>query len=228
MREDTEISPINPLPPVVAALFIIILGIEVAFALGARGILGDTDGLVWRVMAVETYGFNGQILDWMLANGVYPFEHLIRLVAYLFVHANSTHAIFVGIMVLALGKMVGEVFYSVATLAIFLCSGVCGAAVYGYVLKDPHWLIGGFPGVYGLIGAFTFLRWIHLRVLGRSQRRAFSLIGVLLGIQLVFGVLFGGSNDWLADAAGFAAGFCLSFFVCPGGWRKIQDLLRRG
>ena len=227
MQEDTNVSPINPLPPVVAALFIIMIGIEVVFALGARGIIGDMNALGWRVAAVETYGFNGQILDWMLINGIYPAEHLIRFMSFLFLHASFTHAIFVGIMVLALGKMVGEVFSQVATLAIFLLSGVFGAAVYGYVLNDPHWLIGGCPGVYGLIGAFTFLQWLHLRVLGKSQRRAFSLIGVLMGIQLVFGVLFGGANDWLADAAGFAAGFGLSFVVCPGGWRKIQDLLRR-
>jgi len=227
MQEDTNVSPINPLPPVVAALFIIMIGIEVVFALGARGIIGDMNALGWRVAAVETYGFNGQILDWMLINGIYPVEHLIRFMSFLFLHASFTHAIFVSIMVLALGKMVGEVFSQVATLAIFLLSGVFGAAVYGYVLNDPHWLIGGFPGVYGLIGAFTFLQWLHLRVLGKSQRRAFSLIGVLMGIQLVFGVLFGGANDWLADAAGFAAGFGLSFVVCPGGWRKIQDLLRR-
>jgi len=227
MQEDTNVSPINPLPPVVAALFIIMIGIEVVFALGARGIIGDMNALGWRVAAVETYGFNGQILDWMLINGTYPVEHLIRFMSFLFLHKSFTHAIFVGIMVLALGKMVGEVFSQVATLAIFLLSGVFGAAVYGYVLNDPHWLIGGFPGVYGLIGAFTFLQWLHLRVLGKSQRRAFSLIGVLMGIQLVFGVLFGGANDWLADAAGFAAGFGLSFVVCPGGWRKIQDLLRR-
>ena len=227
MQEDTNVSPINPLPPVVAALFIIMIGIEVVFALGARGIIGDMNALGWRVAAVETYGFNGQILDWMLINGIYPAEHLIRFMSFLFLHASFTHAIFVGIMVLALGKMVGEVFSQVATLTIFLLSGVFGAAVYGYVLNDPHWLIGGFPGVYGLIGAFTFLQWLHLRVLGKSQRRAFSLIGVLMGIQLVFGVLFGGANDWLADAAGFAAGFGLSFVVCPGGWRKIKDLLRR-
>ena len=227
MQEDTNVSPINPLPPVVAALFIMMIGIEVVFALGARGIIGDSNALGWRVVAVETYGFNGQILDWMLVNGVYPVEHLIRFVSFLFVHASFTHAMFAGIMVLALGKMVGEVFSPIATLAIFLLSGIFGAAAYGCVLNEPHWLIGGFPGVYGLIGAFTFLQWIHLRVLGKSQRRAFSLIGALMGIQLLFGVLFGGSYDWLADAAGFAAGFCLSFFVCPGGWRKIQDLLRR-
>ena len=40
MQEDTNVSPINPLPPVVAALFIMMIGIEVVFALGARGIIG--------------------------------------------------------------------------------------------------------------------------------------------------------------------------------------------
>ena len=146
MQEDTNVSPINPLPPVVAALFIMMIGIEVVFALGARGIIGDSNALGWRVAAVETYGFNGQILDWMLVNRVYPVEHLIRFVAFLFVHASFTHALFVGIMVLALGKMVGEVFSPIATLTIFLMSGVFGAAAYGYVLNEPHWLIGGFPG----------------------------------------------------------------------------------
>ena len=226
MQEDTKISPVNPLPPVVAALFIIMIGIEGVFALGARGIIGGDAALGWRVAAVEAYGFNSQILDWMLINGVYPIEHLIRSISYLFVHGSFTQAIFVGVMVLALGKMVGEVFSSLATLAVFIVPGMLGSLVYGYVLNDPHWLIGGFPGVYGLIGAFTFLLWIRLRLLGGQQLRAFSLIGVLMAIQLVFGV-FGGSNDWLADASGFCAGFCLSFFVCPGGWSKIQELLRR-
>ena len=156
MQEDTNVSPINPLPSVVAALFIMMIGIEVVFALGARGIIGDSNALGWRVAAVETYGFNGQILDWMLVNGVYPVEHLIRFVAFLFVHASFTHALFVGIMVLALGKMVGEVFSPIATLTIFLMSGVFGAAAYGYVLNEPHWLIGGFPGVYGPV-SYTHL-----------------------------------------------------------------------
>lgn len=55
MQEDTNVSPINPLPPVVAALFIMMIGIEVVFALGARGIIGDSNALGWRVVAVETY-----------------------------------------------------------------------------------------------------------------------------------------------------------------------------
>jgi len=53
------------------------------------------------------------------------------------------------------------------------------------------------------------------------------LIGFLMGIQLVFGLLFGGNRDWVADLAGFVAGFGLSFVVSPGGWGRVVDRLRR-
>lgn len=84
----------------------------------------------------------------------------------------------------------------------------------------------GYPAVYGLIGAFTFLLWVRLAGTGTNQYRAFTLIGFLLGIQLVFGLLFGGGNDWVADVAGFATGFGLSFFVSPGGWGRVRAKLR--
>jgi membrane associated rhomboid family serine protease len=62
---------------------------------------------------------------------------------------------------------------------------------------------------------------------GGPQARAFTLIGFLMGIQLLFGLLFGGNKDWVADFAGFAAGFGLSFLVSPGGWGRVVDRLRQ-
>ncbi len=92
-----------------------------------------------------------------------------------------------------------------------------GALVYALLLDTPQPLIGGFPAVYGLIGAFTFLLWVRLALNGGPQARAFTLIGFLMGIQLVFGLLFGGGKDWIADLAGFVAGFGLSFRGQSGG-----------
>ena len=48
-----------------------------------------------------------------------------------------------------------------------------------------------------------------------------------MGIQLVFGLLFGGGQDWVADLAGFVAGFGLSFLVSPGGRARVVDRLRQ-
>lgn len=226
MSQERDPAPVNPLPPVVAALFLAIVAVEAAFSLGARGLIGGPGAVGWRAMAIETYGMNGEILAWMAETGRWPLEHLGRLVTYQFVHGSFTHALFAGVMLLALGKMVGEVFGALATLSVFVVPGVAGAAVFGLALSEPGWLLGAFPGVYGLIGAFTYLLWVRLGAMGESQARAFMLIGVLMGIQLVFGALFGGRPDWVAHVAGFATGFVMSVFVSPGGWTRLRARLR--
>ena len=220
-------NPINPLPPVVVALFLLIAGIEVVFTLGARGIVGGPDAIGWRIAAIQRYAFSDEIFSWMLGNNIWPVEHVIRTVTYLFVHGSFTHAAFAGVMLLALGKMVGEVFSAVATLAVFVLSGIAGALGYALFLDVDQPLLGAFPGVYGLIGAFTFLLWVRLGQLGANQARAFSMIGFLLGIQLLFGLLFGSNKDWVADVSGFATGFLLSFVLAPGGWQHLVSKLRK-
>ncbi|MFD3190448.1 rhomboid family intramembrane serine protease [Sedimentitalea sp. HM32M-2] len=226
MSDQGSIPAVNPLPPVVAALFLVILAIEVIFQLGTRGLAGGPAAVGWRLDAMQTYAFSGEIFDWMRENHRWPFEQLFRFVSYPFVHGSFTHALFVGVFLLAMGKMVAEVFGSLAFLLIFVLSGIGGALAYALLLDDPAPLIGGFPPVYGLIGAFTYMLWRSLSRVGANQARAFTLISFLMGAQLVFGLLFGVNNDWVADLAGFASGFGLSFFVSPGGWARLRRRIR--
>ena len=88
-------------------------------------------------------------------------------------------------------------------------------------------LVGGFPSVYGLIGAYTFLLWVRFGAMGENQYQAFTLIGFLLGIQLVFGVFFGSTSDWVAELAGFAFGFVLTPALVPGAFRRFLDRVRQ-
>ncbi|MEX0276340.1 MAG: rhomboid family intramembrane serine protease [Ruegeria sp.] len=227
MSSEHHIPPVNPLPAVVVALVLFIMGVEIAFTFGARGLIGGPNAVGWRLDVIQNYSFSPDIFHWMIQNGRWPIEHLIRFVTYPFVSGSFTQAIFVCVFVLAMGKMVGEVFGGVAMLIIFVLSGVGGALVYALVLNPQYPLIGGFPPVYGLIGAFTWLLWRKLSLVGENQTRAFQLIAVLMGIQLVFGLLFGGTSDWVADLGGFATGFGLSFFLAPGGWARIVGRIRR-
>lgn len=226
MSSPETIRPVNPLPPVILALFVMIMGVEAIFSLGARGLIGGPEAIGWRNMAIQDFGFNSQIMLWMLENGRYPPEHMMRLVSYVFVHGSFTHALFAGVMLLALGKFVGEVFSQWATFLLFILSAVAGALIYGLVITGQPWLIGAFPGVYGLIGGFTYLIWLRLGQMGAQQSRAFTLIGFLMGIQLIFGLLFGGNSEWLADFAGFFFGFVLSFFLSPGGFARLRAKIR--
>ncbi len=219
-------SPLNAIPPVVAALALLMGGVELTLALAERGILGGRAGIGWRVAAIEDYAVFDAIVEFMWARGAFPPEHLARLLTYPFVHLGFVHAAFAIAMLLALGKMVGEVFAPWATAAVFFVPAVAGALAWSALADDPRPLVGAFPGVYGLIGAFTFLLWTRLAGLGAQRAQAFRLIGVLMGIQLAFGALFGAAFDWIADLAGFATGFAMSFLVSPGGWAAVRARVR--
>ena len=142
-------------------------------------------------------------------------------------HASFTQAIIAGVILLAMGKMVGEVFGQVAMLILFVLSGIGGALAYAVLMNDPVPLIGAFPPVYGLIGGFTWLLWRQQAMIGANQARAFTLIGFLMGFQLLFALLFGSHNEWIADLAGFACGFGLSFVLAPGALARMRRRVRR-
>ena len=120
-----------------------------------------------------------------------------------------------------------ETYGAVAMLVIFFGSAIGGAVIYTIGFGSDVWLLGVFPPVYGLIGAFTLLLWRRLATVGANQTRAFTLIAVLMGLQMLFGLIFGLQSEWLADLGGFATGFLLSILLVPGGWARLLSRLRQ-
>lgn len=226
-EHDPDASPFNPLPSVVVALALVIFGIECLFLAGNQGLVGGPSAIGWRLEALQSYAFAGTFLDYLIQTGSLPARYLIRFVSYAFVQADFTQTLWVCALLLALGKFVGEVFRPVAILVIFLGAAIGGALAFGLFTDGTLPLIGGFPAVYGLIGAYTWLLWVMSDALGQSRLAAFRMIGLLMGLQLVFGVLFGGGLTWIADLGGFASGFVLSFVVSPGGVARLLARLRR-
>lgn len=227
-QQDTHDSPFNAIPAVVVVLVAAIFGIEVLFMLAKSGLIGNTrGGEDWRIFAIQRFAFSGEILGWMIETGRWPLEHLQRFVTYLFVHGSFTHAVMVCVFVLALGKLVGETFSQVAVVAIFFGAGIAGALAYGLLISNPYPLLGGYPGAYGLIGAFTYILWVGYGRSGENQLQAFRLIGFLLGIQLLFGLIFGSNPAWVAELTGFVTGFALSGVLRPGGWARLLHRMRQ-
>lgn len=224
--QDRNAPPLNPLPAVVWVLALPMIAMEIVLSFGASGFAG-ADGAGWRLQALERFVFSPPLMQAMMEAGQYPPAQAARLVTYPFVHGGVTHALFVVVILLALGKMVGEVFRWWAVLAIFFAAAVAGAFAFMAVPGNAAPLFGGYPAVYGLIGGFTFLLWVNLAAVGSNKYRAFTLIGFLLGFQLIFGLLFGGGYEWVADVAGFATGFLLSFVVSPGGWARVLAKIRQ-
>ncbi len=237
LRAD-QIAPINPLPGVVWLMALPMIALEIAFSLADAGVIGGPQAVGWRVAEIENYAVFPEFWRQKMAAGAVDVPLLRRFLSFAFIHGSATQALFGVAMVLALGKFVGEVFKAWAVALVFLGSGAAGALAYAYLV--PHQpLYGAFPGIYGLIGAFSFLIWVRLAGTGVNQLRAFTMIGGLMAIQLIFGAFYtvmpmlmpsmgevGHDWSWVADLPGFAAGFLLSFVVSPGGFERVRDRIR--
>lgn len=226
MEPDHRAPVLNPIPWVIWLIALPMIAMEVVLSLGASELVGGAGGVGWRLEAVNRFAFSPEALRWMVETGQYPAELMLRFVTYPFVHTSVTHAVFGVVFLLALGKMVAEVFRPWAVLAVFFGSAVAAALVQTAAgLQQP--LVGSYPPDYGLIGAFTFLIWVNLVAVGARSGRAFVLVGMLLGVQMLFALLFGGGWYWVSDLAGFAAGFLMSFVLVPGGWARVRDRIRQ-
>ena len=217
------VNPVNAVPPVVLVLFFVIAGVEAALSLGAQGLAGGPQAVGWRIGLIERFAVSPAVLDYALRGevGLWP-----RFVLYAFVHQGALHAIFAGVLLLALGKFVAEGMGQLRALLVFLVATVLGAVGFGLVVAGTQPLFGAYPGVYGLIGAFTYLLWLRLGRTGENRLGAFRLIGVLLALQLVFGALCGSNPQWVGDVAGFLAGGATAVLAAPGGLAALRARMR--
>ena len=235
MRAGMTESPVNSLPAVLWLLALPIIAAEAWFGLGRLGFLagGVNAGQAARQITIERTAFSPDFLVRAVDRSSVAGAELYRLLTYPFVHYSLTHAIFVLVFLLALGNMVARSFRPWAVVALFFASAFGGAGVYSVVAGllllvrfDP--LVGGYAPVYGMLGAFTFLLWTRLGEENANQLRAFSLIGILLLFQLVFGIAFGGTGkNWIAEVSGFVIGFGLSFVLVPGGLGRVRRRIRQ-
>lgn len=225
MREGYDAPPLNPIPGVVWLILLPIVAMELVVSAGTLGLAGGATGVGWRQEALQRFALSP--LDQMIGTGRWTWDYLMRFISYGFVHGSFTHALLAAVFILAMGKFVAEIFSPWSVLAVFLIPLALGGAAYSLVPGVKMALFGAYPGAYGLIGAFTFIIWARLGAENANRARAFTLIAFLLGIQLIFGVLFGGSPDWVADLAGFAVGFGLSFLVGPGGPAQLLRAIRQ-
>lgn len=224
---DADAAPINPLPKSVILLLCLIGGVELALQLGERGMIGGATAIGWRLEWGRLYGFYDPLFEWMRVNDTYRLADLARFFTFSFVHGSLTHILFILVFVLAVGKFVAEVCGDIALLIIFISSAAIGALVYGLVFDEDLLLLGGYPAVYGLIGAFTWVQFELRRNDGESGARAFQLIGAFMAIQLVYKLIYAGGNDWLAELVGFFVGFGLAIVFAPGGRYRIAALFTR-
>ncbi len=221
-----EESPFNTVPLAALALVAVIVAVELVLTAAANGFAGGAQGIGWRAGAFQDYAFAPAVMTEIFERGRGSFDLWKRFVTYAFVHVSFTHALWATVLLLAMGKYVGEILRPIPFLILFFASTIGGAAFYGVVSPTNTPLLGAYPGVYGLIGAYTYLMWLTLGRLGENQLKAFQLIGVLMGLLLIYSMLFGSSPTWIAEVCGFVIGLFIAPLLAPGGWQAFLTRVR--
>ena len=227
MREGYDAPPLNPIPGVVWLILLPIVAMELVVSAGTLGLAGGATGVGWRQEALQRFALSPEMLDQMIGTGRWTWDYLMRFISYGFIHRSFIHALLAAVFILAMGKFVAEIFSPWSVLAVFFIPLALGGVAYSLIPGVKMALFGAFPGAYGLIGAFTFIIWARLGATHVNRARAFTLVGFLLGVQILLALLFGGAPDWVADLVGFATGFGLSFLVGPGGPAHLLRAIRQ-
>lgn len=224
MHDPNADAPLfNAVPPLVVVIAVLIGVIEVAFQLGEAGLIGGPAAVGWRLEITERFGLYTAALEWMWENGRYPLEHLLRLIAYPFLHQGGVDALLSAVFVLALGKFVAERMGNLTVTLCFFVPAVFTGLAAALILGPRVLLIGAWAPICGLIGALTWALFLQARATGGNPVQAFGLIGALAVIQAIFWGMFGGTGLF-EIFAGFVAGFAVAALLHPsvgegpGGW----------
>ena len=79
MRENLNAPPLNPLPWVVWLIALPIIAMEVVVSAGGSGLVGGPAAIGWRLDAMERLAFSPELMRYMVENGIYPPEAMLRL-----------------------------------------------------------------------------------------------------------------------------------------------------
>lgn len=229
MSEDRPIKQraFNPVSPIVVVLVFAMVVVELVFQAAEHGLIGGPQAHGWRVEMASLFGFYKAVFDHILIGGDIEPKVIWPFLTYLFISRSFMHMLIPATLILAMGKMIAEMFSGLAVFILFVACGLAGSLAFGMLASgDQAQLIGAFPVFYGFIGTFTWIRVYQLRSKGKSVLPAFGLIGMFIIMRGVFMAIYGIPKELVADIAGLIVGFLLAYLVAPDGKDRIKGWVR--
>jgi rhomboid protease GluP len=180
----------------------IFVAINLLFFVGVT-ITGGTDGRQGSLNLLDWGAKNGPLI----ADGEYW-----RLALPMFLHVGFFHLLTNMFGLIIFGSMVERIFGFRNFLGIYLSAGVMGN-VASYV-AGPNLSVGASGAVFGIFGAFGMYLLLNRRLLGQMGRQQLTSIGVIVAINIVFGLSIAGIDD-AAHIGGLIAGALVAYFIAP-------------
>lgn len=185
-------------PPVVT---FVLIGINVLVFV--FGMVTNSTFRLWELGAI-----NG---NWVFRDGEY-----YRLLTAMFLHGGAAHLFFNMYALYILGVSIEQMYGRWRFLAIYLLGGLTGSVASAALnLTGPQQFgVGASGAVFALLGAQVLYFWRYRKVLGAYAQSALRQYGMLLLINLFFGLAVP-NIDNTAHIGGLVGGALLGFLLAP-------------
>ncbi len=141
-----------------------------------------------------------------------------RLLSSVFLHIGIMHLALNSIGLLIYGMLLERAFGSFRFTFIYLAAGLAGSTA-SFVANPLAISAGASGAIFGLLGALAACFLTGRGPLGRGSRRDAAGIGVLVAINLAFGFMVPGIDNW-AHIGGLVMGFALGGVLADGSERQ--------
>ena len=137
-----------------------------------------------------------------------------RLLSSVFLHIGILHLALNSLGLLIYGMLLERAFGSLRFTFIYLASGLAGSTA-SFVANPLAISAGASGAIFGLLGALAACFLTGRGSLGRGSRRDAAGIGVLVAINLAWGFMMPGIDNW-AHIGGLVMGFALGGILASG------------
>ena len=150
----------------------------------------------------------GAMFGPLIANGEYW-----RLFTAMFLHVGLMHLLLNGFGLFIFGRLVEVIYGPVRFTIIYALAGLSGS-VASYTLNSIAVGAGASGAIFGVLGALAAFFVARRDMLGEMGRQNLSALLFIAAINLVFGFIVPGIDNW-AHMGGLAAGFAVGLAFVP-------------
>lgn len=145
------------------------------------------------------------------AEGLYPGQRFVMFLSHAFLHGSLGHVAMNGVILLALGKALGERAGAVRTLALFALSAIAGAAAFALLSSASGPMIGASGAAFGFFGLWNAWDFTARLRAGLPLRPVLATVAGLVLINVALWLFLGGGLAWQAHLGGYLTGWAAAF-----------------
>lgn len=150
----------------------------------------------------------GAMFGPLIADGEYW-----RLFTAMFLHIGILHLAFNSVGLISFGPQVERLYGRARFLTIYILAGLSGT-VTSYLLNSIGIGAGSSGAIFGVVGSLAAFLMVQRRLFGHMSQRSLLGIALLVGLNLLYGFVTPGIDNW-AHFGGLAAGFVLGVVFAP-------------